>query len=50
MPLELAASQYASAVLLGIAGQAKRGKYAAHSRQLLGRLASTKFSAGLPQV
>ena len=34
MPLKLAASQYTSAVLLGIAGQSERGKYAAHSRQM----------------
>lgn len=34
MPLKLAASQYASAVLLGVAGQTERSKYAAHSRQM----------------
>ena len=34
MPLKLAASQYPSAVLLGIAGQTERGKYAAHSRPM----------------
>lgn len=50
MPQKLAASQYTSTVLLGIAGQSERGKYAAHCRNCLGRLASTKLFARLPQV
>lgn len=43
MPQKLAAPKYASAVLLGVAAQSERDKYAAHSRQLPGRLVSTKL-------
>lgn len=43
MPQKLAASKYASAVLLGVAAESERDKYAAHSWQLPGRLVSTKL-------
>lgn len=41
--LQLAASEDPSAVLLWIPGQAECGKYAAHCRQLPGRLVPTKL-------
>ena len=43
MTLEFAASQYKPTVLLWVAGQPERSKYAAHCRQLPGRLMSAKF-------
>ena len=42
MPVQLAASQNETAVLLRVAGQPERSKYAAHCRQLPGRLVLTK--------